>query len=381
VKLVLGSYYLHLPGGTETYFATVADHLQRLGHDVTVVTRDAGLVAESMRDRGLAVVGPEGLPGDCDAILVHDAVCAYELAERYPSAPQLFVCHGAETDLELPPQLPGVVSAVVVMNERMRARVEAGGLDVDVVRLRQPIDYLRFQPAAELRDPPRQAVLLGHYLTGARRELIVGALERLGIRWRQLGRRGEGVADPAPVLAEADIVIGFGRSILEGMSAGCAAYVYEFADDGWVTRDSYPALEADGFAGKAFDRVADSELLHRDLQSYDPAMGLANRELIGEHHSAFDHATELAALLGRMAPRSTPADTRSEIARLVRLEWEAHVRAMHAESQLIKMTNRAIDAERQAHETALELRDFKRQRRYRMAHAVLAPLDRLRGRR
>lgn len=381
MKLVAGSYYLDVPGGAVTYFHTVADHLQRLGHDVTAFTRTPGSLADSLGDRGIAVVGPEGLPDEADAVLVHDAPCSYELAERYPSVPQVFVCHGDQHAFELPPQVPGVVSAVVVMNERMRARMEACGLDVEVVRLRQPIDHQRFRPAGELSGPPRRAVLLGNYLDGARRELIVGALERRGIRWRQLGHRGEVVTDPVQALAEADVVIGWGRSILEGMSAGCAAYVYEWADDGWVTRDSYPALEANGFAGTAFERTADPDLLDRDLRAYDPVMGLANRELIGEHHSAFDHANALAGLLGGLAPRHTPADTRGEIARLVRLQWETQVRSMRFEAELLRMTQRATEAEGRADDAEAALRDLKQERRYRLTQRALLPFDRLRGRR
>ena len=381
MKLVLGSYHLDVPGGAVTYLQTVADHLQRLGHDVTAFTRKTGPISDAMGDRGIAVVRPGELPDECDAVLVHDAPCAYELAERYPTAPQVMVCHGDQLALEVPPQVPGIVSAIVVMNERMRARIEAGGLDVEVVRLNQPIDFDRFRPAGELRDPPRRAVLLGNYLNGARRDLIVGALERHGIAWEQIGHRGTVVTDPARRLAEADIVIGYGRSILEGMAAGCAAYVYEFADDGWVTRDSWAAMEADGFAGSAFDRAADAELLHRDLEAYDPAMGLTNRELIGEQHSAFDHATELAGLLGRLAPRRTPADTRSEMARLVRLQWEAHVQSMHFQSALLKTTERAVVAEKRADDMAAELEHLKGERRYRLAQALMYPVDRLRRRR
>lgn len=381
MKLVLGSYYLDVPGGAVTYFSTVADHLQRLGHDVTAFTRNPGPIADALGDRGIAVAGPGELPDECDAVLVHDAICAYELAERYPTAPQAFVCHGDQNTLDVPPQVPGVVSAIVVLNDRMLARVEAGGLDVEVVRLRQPIDFHRFRPAGEPRQPPRRAVLLGNYLDGARRELIVGALERAGVEWEQIGHRSTVSPDPAPALAEADVVVGYGRSILEGMSAGCAAYVFEFADDGWVTRESYPALEANGFAGSAFERAADQDRLVRDLQAYDPAMGRTNRELVGEHHSAFDHATQLAALLGRLAPRRTPADTRSEIARLVRLQWETQMRSARFEAELLHKTRRAMAAEQQAQETAVELRDLRRERRYRLAHALLYPVDRLRGRR
>ena len=102
MRLVLGSYYLNLPGGAVSYFVTVAEQLQRLGHDVVAFTRETGPMAEWLSDRGIAVVEPGDLPEECDAVLVQDALCGYELAERFPRAPQVFVSHGAEYDMEVP---------------------------------------------------------------------------------------------------------------------------------------------------------------------------------------------------------------------------------------------------------------------------------------
>jgi hypothetical protein len=379
MRLVFGSYYLNLPGGAVSYFVTAAEQLQRLGHDVVAFTRETGPMAEWLSDRGIAVVGPGDLPEECDAVLVQDAPCSYELAERFPRVPQVFVSHGAEYDMEVPPQVPNVVGAVVVMNDRVRARVEGMGLGCEIVRLRQPIDFTRFMPRLPARPRPRLAVLLGNYLGGPRREVVTGALEQAGIEWRQLGRQGEIVIDPERVLAEADIVIGYGRSILEGMSAGCAAYVFEYSLDGWVTADTYAAMEADGFAGTAFDDLTDPGRLERDLAAYDPEMGAVNRELTATRHNMFEHANELAALLGSLAPR--PAETRQagEMARIVRLHWEAYLAAKHWERELDRMHRRAVAAEERALEAEGRLEEIKSSARYRLAQRLARPLERIRG--
>jgi hypothetical protein len=361
-----------------SYFATVAEQLQRLGHDVVAFTRETGPMADWLDTRGLAVVGPGDLPEECDAVLVQDAPCSYELAEHYPRAPQVFVSHGAEYDMEVPPQVPGVVGAVVVMNERVKARVEATGLDCEIVRLRQPIDFTRFAPRLPARPRPRLAVLLSNYLGGSRRGLVTRALERAGIEWRQLGRKGEIVTDPERLLAEADIVIGYGRSILEGMSCGCAAYVYEYSADGWVTAETYEAMEADGFAGTALPDVIDPARVERDLAAYDPAMGAVNRELTATRHNMFEHVNELVALLKRLTPRAPEARQAAEMARLVRMQWDAYLAARHFESKLDGLHRRAVAAEERALEAEGRLDEIKGSARYRLAQRLAAPAERAR---
>jgi hypothetical protein len=388
VRLVLGAYYLNLPGGAVTYFATVAEHLQRLGHEVIAFTHETGPMADRLEERGIDVVGPRGLPPECDAVLAQDAPCSYELAERYPETPQLFVSHGAEFDVEVPPQVPGVVGKAVVLNDRVLRRVQATALDVEVVRLTQPIDFTRFRPVRDLPPRPHRAVLLGNYLAGARREATTRALEEAGIAWRQLGRGAELSHDPALALNEADLVIGYGRSVLEGMSAGCAAYVDEFSADGWVTGDTYEAMEGDGFAGTAFERRPEAGRLARELREYDPAMGAVNRELIATRHSPFDHAKRLAELLADLAPRPPERRVTAEMSRLVRLEWEAQLRAAFHERHVHEMQRRAVGAEeravaseRRALEAEGRFEEVKRSARYRLAQRLVAPLDAVRRRR
>ncbi len=402
MEIVLAEYALSAPGGAQTYALTLAVHLQRLGHGLTIFTLEDGAFAGHMRDQGLRVVGRDGLPASCDAIVAQDAVCAYELAERYPEVPQAFVMHSAEFDVELPPQVAGVTGAVIVLNERVAERARAMALDVEIVRLRQPIDPMRFRARRHARERPRTALLLGNALGGPRRDLITAALDAAGIAWSQLGASADNLTfEPERALADADIVVGYGRAVLEGMSCGCAAYVFDLALDGWVTAASYDALEADGFAGLATSTVADPERVAADLEAYTPAMGVAARELVSRHHSPFHHANAVAELLARLAPRRPGPDAAMELARLVRVQWQREreglhdARGQHAQIEELRRWNdglqdevaklradlgtahRALDA---CHATTTAATPAGLPRRYRVADTLLRPLDRLRGR-
>lgn len=329
MRLVLGNHQLTSISGAETYLVTVAEQLGRLGHDVTIHGSDEGALADLLRDRGMSVVANEDeLPESCDAVIAQDAVVSLALARRYPDVPQVFIAHSVNLEMWFPPSIPGVVAAVVVMNERLRRRINGMAGDYEVVRMRQPIDLRRFSYRGEPGPVPRRALALGNYLRGPHREALERACADAGIELVQTGRHG--VADLRPELRirEADLVVGYGRSLLEGMACGRAAYVLdEYGGDGWVTPDRYHALEADGFAASAYETPLDLERLSDDLRGYDRTMGLDNRELVRRNHNALEHAADLVALIKRHLPRrATPASDLTEVARLTRSQWEADSR-------------------------------------------------------
>jgi hypothetical protein len=382
MRLVLASLHLSWLGGATTYLLTVAPALQRLGHAVTLYSPDPGDTAELARARGIEVVSDEdGLPDDCDAVLVQDTVLAFELGARL-GAPQVFVSHGAELDLAVPPQIDDAVAAVVAMNDRVAARVAALATRPKCVRLRQPIDIERFYQQGPPRERPAEVLLLGNYLRGQRRAVVTDACEELGLRYVQLGRDGKMAPEPVSAIGSADIVIGYGRSILEAMACGRAAYVLDhLGGDGWVTADSYPAMERDGFTGMQSGRQPTPEELRADLMAYDPGMGLVNESLIVSHHSSFAHARELSELLMSVAGGpSRKLESGRELARLTRMQWHADWRFHELERdvqavrvQLREQEQRTMEAERRAAELASTLR-------WRAAQRALAPIDRVRAR-
>jgi hypothetical protein len=383
MRIVLGRQHLVTPGGTQTYAATVARELERLGHDVTLATETTGPYAELIEARGVRVAKLDELPPACDAIVGHDLVMATALAERYPDARLVFIAHSDTYDLQLPPLVPRVVDAVVACSERMASRVRATTLDVPIVRLTEPIDAEPYVDPPPLPERARRAIILSNYLRGARRDRLVDAWERAGIEVVQLGKPGKLVLDPMPEIEQADIVVAKARAALEGMVCGKAVYVYDqFGGDGWITPDNYAAMEADHFAGLSDPKPLSLEQLTSDLDAYHPDMGVANNELVRAHHGARRHANRLVDVL-RGPHEAPPADTLAELARLVRAMHRAEAgtaemlkRAEEAERSLAAWQERAAEAERQVAETQRLLATRRAQLGIRVGSAI----DRVRGR-
>ena len=392
MEIVLGMYRLRDPGGTEQYTLVTAESLQKLGHEVTVFTEEGGPVAELARRRGLRLAEREDdLPTAADVVYAQESITAYRLAARYRAAPLVVAVHAHDYDLSVPPQLPGLVSAVVVTHDRVARRARAFAADAELVRLRQPVDVARFEPRGSLRQPARRLLALGNYLNGDRARVIDDACAGLGIDVVRVGAQHErSVLEVDGLLNDADIVVGKARVIVEAMACGRAAYVFDtFGSDGWVTAESYARLEADNFSGQTGSPPVDVERLRSDLELYRPDMGATNRELAVVHHSANKHAVELVELFERLAPRNgrQTAPLR-ELGRLVRVQWGIEGRALGAaaEARRLREENERLASiaaavpglERSAREAHEALRDLLAQRRVRFGLALARPLDFLR---
>jgi hypothetical protein len=410
--LVLGTLQLVSLAGTETYVMTVARHLQRLGHQVTLWAPAQGHAADIARERGLQVAATEReLPPRVDACIANSADSALDLAARFPDAPVVYVCHSTLFDVQVPPQLPGVVAATVALNDRTlemaTALAERGG--GEPVRLRQPVDTEVFTPRGALRERPRRVLLLGNYLRGPRLSAVERAVAAAGAEAVRVGTLHDPSDHPEHAIASADAVIGKGRVIVEAMACGRPAYVLdEWGGDGWVTPASWPALEASGFAGRATDEVVDEARLTADLRAWSAEMGLVNRDLAVRHHVATVHAEALVGLCERVAGERRPARPETamlrEMARLVRMGWDVEGRALGlrveteslhaalaaAEEERDRAARSAEDLEARAAEAQARLQKalaleravaaFRATRRYRLAQALAAPLDGLRRR-
>jgi len=315
-----------LLGGSETYAITVGEQLERLGHTVALFAGEASAEGRELADsRGfeLSTGDPATLAerDDVDALVAQDAASAYALASR-AEIPQAFVMHGFAS-FEHPPQGLRPLPPVVALNDRIADRAAAFAARPEVVRLRQPIDLWRFRPTGPARPRARRVLAFSNYIEADRLAMLESACEELGLELTTMGARSTTSLTPQQRIADADIVVGYGRSILEGMVMGRAAYVWDHGGgDGWVTPGSYPALEGNGFAGAATDAMVGAERLREDFAAYRPELGALGYDLVRKHHSAARHTEELVKLLERApAPRPDPANV--TVGLLVRSEARA----------------------------------------------------------
>ena len=333
MRFVLANRILLAPGGTEVHLVTVGEHLRRLGHEVVLYAPEIGPFADHARRRGLEVHDDRReLPADCDVVLAQDGIVVYDLARHYPEAMLVFRVCGDVYDFQLPPQVPGVVDLVVVLSDRYERIARAGAVPVPVLRLRIPIDVDRLVPLVALRERPERAILLGNYVE--RDDVVRETWGRAGVEVRRVGAKSQAY-DVAEAIADADVVVAKSRAALDAMACGKAVYVFDvFGGDGWVTPEIYAALEADHFAGQATDRVIDAAALARDLGDYRPEMGVVNRDLVLQHHSARDHVVELLQAIADRVPQDRVPAPLEELARLTSLQWswEESARESRAEA-------------------------------------------------
>jgi hypothetical protein len=311
-------------GGTESYVFTVAEHLDRLAHEAAIYSPEPGRGLEVARERGLAVIGSDRLGDDFDVALVQDAAVAYEVAESCPGVPIVLVGHSENFEPQSPPQLPGTVDLLIALNDRVERRLRSFAAEHEVVRLRQPIDTERFSAAGPLPEKPQRALVLSNNTIDDRQAMLEEACSEAGLELVRAGGAGRQTTDPRPALTAADVVIGYGRAILEAMACGRAAFVYDWAGgEGWVTAESYPGLEANGFGGRA-ETVFDGPALAAALAGYDRSMGAVNHDLVIAHHRANVHVQQLVEIFERLSPPAKrPEAPLADMARLVRLEWRA----------------------------------------------------------
>jgi hypothetical protein len=326
-----------LLGGSETYAVTAAEQLEQLGHPTTIFAGEASPKGRELAaSRGLTLITGDlaslAERDDVDAVIAQDGAGAYALASRQDLA-QVFVVHGFAA-YEHPPQALRPAPPVVVLNDRVHRHVAALASQPEIVRLRQPIDLQRFKPRGPSRPQARRVLVFSNYLQPDRLAILGAACEDLGLELVSMGHTSETSVSPQERIAEADVVVGYGRSVLEAMVMGRAAYVWDHAGgDGWVTPETYPALEADGFSGAATDAVIDGDRLREDLAAYRPEMGVLAYDLVRARHSAAHHAEELVRLLERAEPPAVdPAH--EGLGLLIRREVRQREATEQAEQQL-----------------------------------------------
>jgi len=424
VRVVVSHENFDAFGGTESYMLAVVEQLMRTGHDVWVHAQTLGAMAAFAHSRGVRVVDRLALPPHCDLVLAQDAATCLEMWERYPDAVRIFVGHSQEFALQAPPQIAGSYQALVVLSERGERWADGLAWRPRLVRLRQPVDLDRFRLPAAGDAATTRVLVLSNYPFGSRAKVVSDACAAAECELRWVGRAHGPTPTPEAEIALSDIVIGLGRSVLDAMAAARAPFVFgPLGGDGWVTADSYEALERDGFSGRATARAIDAEVLSQALREWRPQMGIACRDLASRHHDVRHHVRELVVLARELGlPETPPSGVERELARLVRLEWQrssavyslrqdnASLRAELAERDAVAGRLRAEVAQRDAvaaelraevaqrdvvaaemraelerarlaaEEVAATMRAFRATRRYRVAGTLARPLDALRAR-
>ena len=389
MRIVLATHSLDGSTGVQSYLLTIADEMQRTGHEVWLYSTELGSTAEYAETLGLQVIREQGqIPDEIDFAVVHSSVASHEFAVARPDVPQVAIAHGSYFDLYTPPQIDGAVACVVTLWGQAARRMDGLATDIPVVALSQPVDRTRFRDRAPIAEKARRALILSNYLDGERRKRIENACELAGLEWEHVGATGSGQSNRAEdAINRADIVIGKGRAAVEGMSCGRAVYIYDmWGSDGWLTPETYELFASTGFGGVATTRDPGAAEIADDFADYDQSLGAWGSKTAGIRHRLADHTAKLVELgveaAGQSSRRNGTRDEATELARLARQSWrhegQAHVHSEHLkqQSQRIEALERELDASRREAQGLVKELDAIRGSK---SWKVTAPLRQLRS--
>jgi hypothetical protein len=300
MRILLSSYRLDY-SGVPTYTWTIMRELHRQGHDVRVYAPEGGQFASAFP--WSSSIPTEWRP---DRILAQHTPCAIALREAFPAQPITYISHGVTPDIDQPPVDAGITHWVAI-NEQVRDYLQTHQIAArDISVIRNPVDTCHYYP---LRTPLRQTPQV-LFVSNYKKWLNYGRLSKAcaKLKWslHAVGSPYRRSRDMVRDMNDADLIVSWGRGILEAMSCGRAVCSFDKsppAGDGYLDEPTYYYSRTHNFshfvAGDCRHENFTVDMMVEHLQRYHPADGVRNRELIETYHDVRD---AVAALLRASTP-------------------------------------------------------------------------------
>ncbi|MEQ1698626.1 MAG: hypothetical protein ABMA25_00875 [Ilumatobacteraceae bacterium] len=262
LTICVGNNTLATYAGSELWTYTLVAELQRRGHHATAFSPDLGAIASKLEALGIPCTADvHTVPRECDVIICNHHDITTALHRRLPHVPIIAVVHGIShrdphTGQRLPehPVIDFEVEQYVAVSEEVQTLLRAS-YDIDAVVLRNFFDLGRFAWTPDPFDGvPRNILINCNYSrpqddnVRVMREVAAhyGAqLRTIGANFQEVGWAVE------DAISDSDVVVGMGRSVLEGFCMGKLALVHgRWGTGGVVTEQTYDVLKLTNFSGR-----------------------------------------------------------------------------------------------------------------------------------
>lgn len=279
-------------GGTEKWTYTLARQFQSAGHDVEVWCFLPGLTSDKLEAIDIPVLQRNSCDGRVyDLKLVNQNTCLpmVQGAEGYT----VFTSHGPLHNLEY---APSGADQYVAVSPEVQEQVEKAGHASTVIY--NGLDLEEFSPRMARPEGPTRVLSLCKSV--ATSWMLKDACKELewGYTWVNYLQRP--VWDVANLIQPHDIVVGCGRSALEGLACGKSVLVFdgrteEPRADGWITRQNVDTLRQKNFACRTHNHYWHLPDLVEALKQWEPQDW--SREWCMEHADVRKKAAEYLSLL------------------------------------------------------------------------------------
>lgn len=244
LKILLGNQTLSLLAGSETWTLTLALALKKLGHQVECFSPELGFIAEKLREADIkcydhisssgvkpfSFVLEETSSFDYDVIIANHYSVVDFLRSEFPNTPIISTIHGIIHAMQdrmgkevWAPEHPAIEAGVqqfMAVSEEVQQLLK-NDYNLDSLIVRNFIDTKHFKPG-KFNPKIKQILFNSNYHTKDSPEVQVvrEVAKHYGAKLMAIGENFATSEDLMSQIKHADIVIGMGRSVLEGMSAG-----------------------------------------------------------------------------------------------------------------------------------------------------------------
>lgn len=294
MRIITSSHTLDR-SGVPTYTLALYNELTRRGHNVLVYSPLSGALAKKMN----TVTDLKGIEAP-DIILAQHKTCAIKLKNVFPNVPMILITHGIVPEQEQPPRID--IDYYLPVNEQNAENLISQYIDPGKIKIiRDFIDTEEFRPVNPLAEDKPKVLFISNYKKWRAWQDLTKACSILGLEFGAVGAPYGRSRNVAETINNADLVVTWGRGILEAMACGRPAISYnKRMGAGYITPEVYMENRIYNLGGIRSRYTFNLEELMGEIKKYNPEDGVVNRELIMKYHDGKKCVDQIEAVISRM---------------------------------------------------------------------------------
>jgi hypothetical protein len=309
LRILLGNNTLNLLAGSETHTLTLANELKKKGHHVACFSPGLGIISDELKKNNIysydslnsssikpfSFILEEKIDHSYDVIIANHFEIVEYLRRQFPKTPIISTIHGVihkYEDGKKAPEHPALNSGVnqfVAVSEEVQKKLK-DDYDIDSVIIRNFFDVLKFDEKKPINDKPKQFLVNTNYQSknDPEIEVIREVAKHYGARLAAVGMNFTVSLDLTKAIEDSDIVVGMGRSVLEGVSAGRIGLVHgRWGTGGIVCEENIQALRYYNFSGRNSKGLGSAaEIIEMIDRRYNPDTVDWGKKYIRSEHNA-----------------------------------------------------------------------------------------------
>ncbi len=274
LKILMGNNTLDWLAGSETFTYTLANALKKLGHEVTAFSPHLGFIAMQLEKDGIKCVSgfsqkqeahkfqlalEEESDEGFDIIICNHYEITKFLHFRFPEVPIIATVHGilhADVNTgQIWPEHPVTefkVDQYVAVSEEVQSLLkDVYGIESVIIRNFFDLEIFKWQDYAG--NVPKNFLINSNYLNLEDESVktLKEVVKHFGGQFKAVGGNFSGSWDLQEIIKTVDVVVGMGRSVMEGFAMGKIALVQgRWGTGGVITPETYEAIRKTNFSGR-----------------------------------------------------------------------------------------------------------------------------------